>query len=215
MKVKILIVILAALGYMTVAFPNSFTVLSRSFPLDGTNPPHAVDTSGKAIPDKSATQPDKPIILAKDSPDKRRSELKPEAAFDHAKHATDISHSLDGKSVTTCVECHHTEQPSAKADQPYLKKFARKATLTASQLESSKEPVVSCRACHFQASTEETDEYPPEGVEYPKSTGKRATEKITNQVAYHINCNECHDAAMKRDPKLKAPQVCIDCHTKK
>ena len=37
--------------------------------LDGTNPPHAVDTSGKAIPDSSAVQPDKPIILSKHAQD--------------------------------------------------------------------------------------------------------------------------------------------------
>ena len=200
---------------MAVAFPQSFTVVSRSLAFDGVNPPHAVDTSGKAIPEKSANQPDKPIILAKDSGDSRRNELRPEAAFDHSKHSTDVMYSLDGKTVTTCVTCHHTEQPSATADNPYLKKFARKATLTTSPLESSKEPVVSCRACHFQATTEATDEYPPQGVEYPKSTGKRATDILTNDVAYHINCTSCHAVAVKREPKLKAPQTCSECHTKK
>ena len=36
---------------------------------DGEDPPHAVDTAGKAIPNQGTTQPDKPINLAKDSDD--------------------------------------------------------------------------------------------------------------------------------------------------
>lgn len=215
MKLKIFIVLAAAFAYLAVVFPHSFTALSRSLVLDGTNPPHAVDISGKAIPEKSAAQPDKPIIFAKDSGDPRRNELRPEAAFDHSKHSTDVLYSLDGKTVTTCVECHHTAQPAAPADKVYLKKFTRKTALTAAELDSSKEPVQSCRACHLQATTQPTDEYPPEGVEYPKSTGKRPTETLTNDVAYHIKCTSCHEAALKRDPKLKFPQSCAECHTKK
>lgn len=184
---------------------------------DGGNPPHAVDTSGHVIPNASATQPDKPIILAKDSENTKANsgELKPEAAFDHVKHSTLPEYSLDGKTVAACVDCHHTDQAAAPKGQEFLKKFERKETLTAKQLEASKEPVKSCRACHFQASAEETDEYPPKSVTYPPEMNRPPSGKLTNEIAYHLNCNTCHDTAKKRDPKTKAPQACADCHTAK
>lgn len=37
---------------------------------------------------------------------------------------------------------------------------------------------------------------------------------LTNDVAYHIKCISCHEAATTRDPKLKAPQQCAECHKK-
>jgi hypothetical protein len=223
MKLKLFVIIAILLSYLTFTLasgaastlcPSSKLSICEML-LDGTNPPHAVDISGKVIPESSATQPDKPIILAKDSEDENFGELKPEAAFDHVKHATDAKYSIDGKTVNTCIECHHTSQPSAPIGQEYLKKFDRKETLTAKQLETSKEPVQSCRACHFQESTEETNGYPPKSVKYPKSTSRPATGLLINKVAYHVNCNSCHKTAMKRDPQLKAPTGCNDCHTKK
>ncbi|NOT46451.1 MAG: cytochrome c3 family protein [Acidobacteria bacterium] len=222
MKLKLIAILIILIGYLTVMFGvSAATSLCSSVRFsvciipDGTNPPHAVDITGKVIPESSTNQPDKPIILAKDSQDKLRGELKLEATFDHAKHATDILYSLDGKTVTTCVECHHTSQPSAPKGQEYLETFDRKETLTAKQLETSKEPVQSCRACHFQSATEETDEYPPASVTYPKKMKKPPTGKLTNDVAYHINCDSCHEASRKRDPKLLSPVGCYDCHTKK
>ena len=213
----ILVLTLLCLTALALSSPTSsplFTSARSERPLDGTNPPHAVDIDGKTIPESSATQPDKPIILAKDSKDPKWGEHKPEAAFDHAKHH-DLTHTLDGKTATACVECHHTEQPSAPSNQPYLKRFERKAVLTAEQLESSKEPVKSCRNCHWQEATAATAEFPPKSIKYPKETGKPPSGKLTNDNAYHTNCLGCHDVAMKRDPKLKAPQACGDCHVKK
>lgn len=228
MKLKLFVVLVVAVGYMTVSFTsNAASSLCRTGSwsicavlIDGTNPPHAVDVTGKVIPESSATQPDKPIILAKDSLDDKRGEFKPEAAFDHTKHSTDVLHSIDGKTVTACIECHHTAQPSAPAGQKYLKRFDRKEILTAEQLETSKVPVQSCRSCHFQKSSEETADFPPKSITYPKSMGKEPSGKLFNNVAYHINCNSCHDAVMARestvkDSKIKAPADCIDCHTKK
>ena len=223
MKTKLLIVVIVMLGYAAVMVVNhsaasrvpSNRLTNSSVPPDGVNPPHAVDTAGRALPEESTTIPDKPLILSKDSKDPKWGEHKPEALFDHTKHSMEMSHSLDGKTITACVVCHHTEQPSAPPDQPYLKKFMRKEVLTAKQLETSKQPVKSCRACHFQPSTEETDEFPPESVTYPKASGKPPSGKLTNDVAYHENCNSCHEAAKKRDPALKAPQTCGDCHVKK
>ncbi len=210
MKLRSLIIAGVTLVCLAMA-----VVYNAASPLDGINPPHAVDTAGKAIPESSATQPDKPFILSKDSNDPKWGELKPEAAFDHAKHNTDVKHTLDGKTLTACVYCHHTEQPMPVAGQPYLKESARNVVLTAAQLETSKQAVNSCRKCHFQAATEETDDDPPKGVTYPKETGRPPSGKLTNDTAYHTRCISCHDAAMKRDATLKAPQACADCHVKK
>lgn len=231
MKLRLFIipcVTLACLGLAVVFNAASSlspsTALTRSVaPLDGTDPPHAVDTAGTTIPESSATQPDKPIILSKDINDPIYGELKPEAAFDHSKHNTDVKHTLDAKTLTTCVHCHHTEQPSASGGEMYLKTFKRTAALTKEQLESSKEPVKSCRNCHFQEATEETKEFPPKRVTYSTKELTRDMEnaagepfkKLTNKYAYHIRCISCHDAAKKRDPTLKSPQGCRDCHVKK
>jgi hypothetical protein len=223
MKLKLFVLLLVVLGYFGVMACNSApptTALVNSSPAapavpDGVDPPHAVDTGGKAIPNESATQPDKPIILAKDSDDPKSGELKPGAAFDHVKHSTLPAYSLDGKTIAACIDCHHTDQPSAPKGMEFLAKFERKDALTAKQLESSKEPVKSCRSCHFQASAEETDDYPPKSVTYPKEMNRPPSGKLTNEIAYHLNCNTCHDAAKKRDAKIKAPVTCDDCHVKK
>lgn len=182
-------------------------------PLDGTDPPHAVDIDGKVIPASSATQPDKPIILSKDSHDPKWGELKSEAVFDHTKHH-DLTHTLDGKTATACVYCHHTEQPMPVAGKPYLKKSERNEVLTAAQLETSKQPVNSCRVCHFQEATAATADYPPKSIKYPREMGLPPSGKLTNDNAYHTRCIGCHDVAIKRDPKLKSPQACGDCHAK-
>jgi hypothetical protein len=222
MKPVLFVILLVTSSYMAVTVARnaqsslSLTTTSgnTSVPLDGIDPPHAVDISGKVIPESSTTRPDKPIILAKDSEDPKWGELKPEAAFDHTKHSTDLTHSIDGTTVSACVECHHTDQPSARKAEEYLKRFERKELLTAAQLETSKQPVKSCRACHLSPSSEETDEFPPKGVKYPKKTGRAPSGKLTNDVAYHINCLICHETAKTRDPKLKSPLECAECHIK-
>ncbi|HKQ52095.1 MAG TPA: cytochrome c3 family protein, partial [Pyrinomonadaceae bacterium] len=177
MKLKLFVLLLAAVAAVGIPAcntkPPSAALVNSSAPQpppapplpDGVDPPHAVDTAGKAIPNESATQPDKPIILAKDSDDPKSGELKPDAAFDHVKHSTLPLYGADGKTVAACVDCHHTDQPSSTIG--FLKKFERKEVLKTAQLEASKEPVKSCRACHFQPSAEETDEYPPASVTYP------------------------------------------------
>ena len=222
MKSVLFVVLLLTSGYTAVIVARNVqsslslatSSANSSVPLDGVDPPHAVDISGKVIPEASTLQPDKPIILAKDSADEKWGELKPEAAFDHTKHSKEVTHSIDGTTVSACVECHHTDQPSARKAEEYLKRFERKEVLTAAQLETSKQPVKSCRACHFAPSSDETDEFPPKGVKYPKKTGRPPSGKLTNDVAYHINCLFCHDAAKKRDPKLKPLLECAECHMK-
>lgn len=203
---------------MTAAMPGDSAPPAPSAAIDGVTPPHAVDIEGNALPNESTTQPTKLIILAKDS-ESKDGELKREAAFDHVKHSVDPKYSVDGKAAVGCADCHHTDQPKAPAGQEYLKKFERTELLTMAQLEKSKQPVKSCRACHFQASAEPTDEYPPPSIEYPKESGKKATKDvINNEEAYHLNCNTCHDQALKnksRATPAKAPQACADCHVQK
>src|SRR5918992_4057467 len=106
MKLKLFVLLFVALAYFGVMACNTApptTALVNSSappsPPDGVDPPHAVDTSGKAIPNESTVQPDKPIILAKDSDDPKSGELKPEAAFDHIKHSTLPLYGYDGKTV--------------------------------------------------------------------------------------------------------------------
>ena len=138
MKSKLLVILVLSLMCLTAMAltPSTSTFLSRRVnnesPQEGTNPRHAADIAGQTIPESSATQPDKPIILSKDSNDPKWGELKPEVAFDHTKHH-DVTHSLDGKTATTCVYCHHTEQPMPVPGHPYLKKSERTAVLTAAQ----------------------------------------------------------------------------------
>ena len=229
MKLRLLAIVAVILGCLTVSVVfNTTSSLSSSTMstnnlalLDGTAPPHAVDIDGKTIPDSSVNQPDKPIILSKDSWDPKWGELKSEAAFDHTKHNTDVIHTLDGKTLTNCVYCHHTEQPSAPG-KPYLKRFNRNQELTAEQLETSKEPVKSCRACHYQKATPPTAEFPPKSVKYPKDVAKLIGDDesgdLDNYNAYHLRCITCHSVAMDRpgrDPKLNAPTTCPACHIKK
>src|SRR5438128_2977966 len=69
----ILAVVVSGVG-MTVVYQAAAS-------LDGTKPPHAVDTAGKAIPESSATKPDKPFIQLKDSADPKWGELMAEKAL--------------------------------------------------------------------------------------------------------------------------------------
>jgi hypothetical protein len=47
---------------------------------------------------------------------------------------------------------------------------------------------------------------------------KKTTKALNNELAYHINCNTCHDAAAKLRPELKkksgfaTAKDCNVCH---
>jgi len=161
-------------------------------------------TAQQEIPKESKTQP-KEVILDKDS----QSDKYGEVAFNHENHATK-NYSVDGKSPIACVECHHTDQPATALQAP-LKTSERPVALTAKLLEAADtKPVKTCRACHLQAGD---DSAPIPTVTYP---GKTASTKLTNEVAYHTNCNICHDKAIAARPTLKgkAPgsNDCLPCH---
>ncbi len=161
-------------------------------------------TATQDIPLESKVQP-KEVVLDKDS----QSDKYGEVPFNHENHATK-TYSIDGKSVIACVECHHTDQPAA-ALKPPLTTSERDKALTAEVLAAADaKPVKSCRSCHLQAGD---DSKPMPAVKYED---KPAPTKLTNEVAYHLNCNLCHDKAIAARPavKGKAPgsNDCFPCH---
>lgn len=156
------------------------------------------------IPKESKVQP-KEVVLSKDS----QSDKYGEVAFNHETHSLK-NYSIDGKSVIACVDCHHTDQP-ASALKPPLKTAERDVVLTTAVLAAADaKPVKSCRVCHLQAGD---DSAPMPTITYPD---KPAPTKLNNEVAYHLNCNVCHDKAIAARPEVKgkAPgsNDCVPCH---
>lgn len=163
--------------------------------------------SSQDIPKESKEQPKK-VVLDKDSLDEKWGEV----AFDHETHSLK-NYNPDGKSVTSCVYCHHTDQPKESLKPP-LVTSERTVVLTAEVLkDAAAGPVKSCRSCHLQAG----DDSKP----LPVITKNEKQLKLDNENAYHINCFECHDAAIKNKPELAAkisgsdPKGCVKCHVAK
>ena len=137
-----------------------------------------------------------------------------EVAFNHDNHAF-LKYSADGNSVMACTECHHTDQPKSALKLPDITS-ERDVALTLDVFKTSTQKVSECRACHFQ------DGNVPEGKTMPSATytdaGKTTTKDMNNQLAFHINCNNCHDAAFKLRPELKkkpgfaTTKDCTICH---
>jgi Zn-finger protein len=183
------------------------------------------------IPLCERTQPDR-VDLSKDALQSRSHEPAPPktpaelARFTHAAHAKE-KYSVDGKSVISCAECHHTDQPAANLTG-VLKTSLRSAMLTTETLTASASPVLSCRACHAQ-----------KGKKPPVCEDARMAAKYTfcpnsptasyedegdvvqdNEEAYHRNCKKCHEDAVKARGlpggvpfiKAKPPTGCVECH---
>ncbi|HEX8776441.1 MAG TPA: cytochrome c3 family protein [Pyrinomonadaceae bacterium] len=183
---KLIIVMVATIGYAALL-------------MAGRQPaPHG------ALVEESKVQP-KQVTLAKDS----QSDKYGEVAFNHENHSTK-NYSADGQGVIGCTECHHTDQP-ASALKPPLKTSERNALLTTALLATPEAaPVKTCRTCHLQAGD---DSQPLPVVTYPD---KKTPTKLNNEIAYHTNCNTCHDAAIKSRPALKGKipgtNDCAQCH---
>ncbi|MFL6374010.1 MAG: cytochrome c3 family protein [Pyrinomonadaceae bacterium] len=138
-----------------------------------------------------------------------------EVVFNHDSHAYQ-KYSPDGKSVMGCTECHHTNQPKS-ALKPPDKTSTSDTALSLAAFQAGQK-VQNCRTCHFQ------DGNLPEGKEMPQATytvdGNSVTKDLNNQLAYHINCNTCHDAALAARPELKSKpgfagsKDCMICHKK-
>ena len=153
---------------------------------------------------ESKTQP-KETVLDKDS----QSDKYGDVPFNHENHSTK-NYNPEGTAPLTCVECHHTDQP-ATGLKPPLKTSERAVVLTAAALQAADaKPVKGCRACHLQTGD---DSAPMPTVQYPD---KPAPTKLNNEVAYHINCNLCHDRALAARPALKGKvpgsNDCYPCH---
>ncbi len=163
--------------------------------------PGAVPTGGKKIP--------KDFVLGRDSLTEYG-----DVPFDHDTHAFK-PYSPDGKSVVACVECHHTDQPKS-ALKPPLFTSERDVVLTFETWQASNQKVSECRSCHFQ------DGNVPDDKEMPTATyierGKSVVKDLNNELAYHINCNTCHDEAAKLRPEVKGrpgfatSKDCKICH---
>jgi nitrate/TMAO reductase-like tetraheme cytochrome c subunit len=115
--------------------------------------------------------------------------------------------------VTSCVFCHHTDQPKANLKAPLITS-ERDVVLSADVLkDAAATPVKTCRSCHLQSG----DESKP----LPVVTKDGKQVKMDNENAYHINCFECHDAAIKAKPELAQkisgsdPKGCGKCHAAK
>ena len=158
-------------------------------------------------------KPPETIILAKES---KLGQVK----FDHTAHFTK-NRSADGIKPIACVECHHTAQPAAEAakDPPHKTAWPadRTTTLTAELLEKDPSaPAVNvCTDCHARAETK--PKLLPE-IPQLKFEGSDEPTVLTNQQAFHRNCGECHDAAVKARPDLAPPpptsKKCVACHKK-
>ena len=163
--------------------------------------------SQNAIPKESKEQPKK-VKLDTDSLDDKWGEV----AFDHENHTTK-NYNPDRKSMTSCIVCHHTDQPKENLKPP-LVTSERNVVLTADVLKDAvAAPVKGCRSCHLQAG----DDSKP----LPAITKDGKQVKMDNENAYHVNCFECHDAAIKAKPELAAkisgsdPKGCDKCHVAK
>lgn len=192
-------------------------------PPDDKPTPKPTDAANKAMPEpaeaSNKAKTDSPPVgdkkipkdftLAKDS----FSEYG-EVFFDHDTHAFQ-KYSPDGKSVVGCIECHHTDQPKSALKPPLLTS-ERDVVMTFEVWQKSSEKVSLCRACHFQ------DGDVPDDKEMPFATykdgDKETTKELNNELAYHINCNTCHDAAAALRPELKKKKGfattndCMICH---
>lgn len=168
--------------------------------------PKATATPAAAASDKTIP---KSFVLGKDS----LSEYG-EVPFDHDTHAF-AKYSPDGKSVVGCVECHHTDQPKSAMSPPYVTS-ERDVVLTFDNWKTSTQKVSECRACHFQEGSVPDDKTMP-SLEYTVGS-RKVTRDLNNELAYHINCNTCHDEAAKLRPEVKrkagfaTSKDCMICH---
>ena len=164
--------------------------------------PHTVPASAAALV-KSKVEP-KEVILSKDAKDPK---AKP-VLLTHEAHATK-NYARDGKSVMSCAECHHTDQPKS-ALTGVLKTSERAVLLTSALLKDpNAAPVKTCRECHAQTGQKPAEWPAIPTVKYPDEDDETV---LTNDEAYHRNCNSCHDDVKKRDATTKAPTTCAGCH---
>lgn len=187
----------------TAAKPNTNTAPAAN---------NATPPANKATPAAGDKSIPAEFTLAKDSIDPQYGEV----PFNHDNHAFK-NYSPDGKAPISCVDCHHTNQPKS-ALKPPLVTSEQDVALTLETWKTPGQTVAECRSCHFQ------DGNVPEGKEMPSATyteaAKSVTKDLNNELAYHINCNSCHDRAaalrpeLKKKPGFATTNDCTSCHKK-
>ena len=163
----------------------------------------------------SKTQP-KHVVLNK-APKTTKDPDKQVVPFNHETHSTKM-YSADMKSVPSCAECHHTDQPKASLKAPLVTSEREEMLTTALLAKPDAKPVKTCAACHSQAGTKPASW--PEIVTFTRANGDEV--ELTNENAYHINCIECHKGEITKIPKdvgmsaIKkqgaGPGKCAECH---
>jgi hypothetical protein len=179
-----------------------------------------IGVKGKAVPYAGKEEPAEPLLYSTDNEKK----FVAKAAFDHNKHSREASYSVNGTTVSTCAECHHTDQAATTPGVPaYYTLFERKELMTSKTLAESNQLVSSCRVCHISNREDEVEDYPPPGVEYSESESDKSEgykgKTLDSENAYHINCIVCHERAKTARPAynfkfLPLGTKCNDCHTK-
>jgi len=156
--------------------------------LDGINPPHAVDTSGKAIPESSATQPDKPFSCRKTATTQSGASLSLRLpSIIQAQYRCE--HTLDGRPRPPAFIVIN-RAANARSWTPYLKKSERTKVLTTAQLDTSKQAVNSCRKCHFRTLAKRPASFHPRR-HLSERDGQTAVSKVDYDNAYHTKCISC------------------------
>lgn len=147
------------------------------------------------------------IILGKDA-------KMGQVTFNHVKH-NGGTYSIDGTGPIACIECHHTAQPVSALMAPLKTAWptGRTTTLTADLFK--KDPaaagVAACRDCHARANT--TPKLLPQ-IPSIKHEASTAIINLTNQQAFHRNCDGCHIEVLNHRPDAMVPKAttCISCH---
>ena len=157
---------------------------------------------------ESKTQP-KHVVLNK-TPKTTKDPDKQTVPFNHETHSVKM-YSADLKSVPSCAECHHTDQPKSALKPPYVTS-EREVVLTTELLaKPDAKAVKTCAQCHSQAGTKPASW--PEIVTFTRANGDEV--ELTNENAYHINCIECHESVKKVKATTTAPIKCAECHNGK
>ena len=193
-RIMLLTMLVLALG---VPFSASVPSYTASEPAQE---PAAVPT---VIPDV--------IILAKEN---QLGQVK----FNHANHNTK-NYNIAGTGPIECIECHHTAQPASElVKHPPLKTaWPADRTTTLTRELFTKDPssigLIACRNCHARAGM--TPVSLP-AIPEIKSSDSAAIVTLTNQLAFHRNCANCHADVLKnrKDIKGPTPQQCTKCHQK-
>ena len=137
-----------------------------------------------------------------------------QVTFNHANH-NGGKYSIDGTGPIACIECHHVAQPASALHAPLKTSWPadRSTTLTADLFnkDAAGAAVASCRDCHARANT--TPKLMPE-IPSIKHEASTAIINLTNQQAFHRNCDGCHIEVLKNNPAAKVPKAtqCASCH---